>query len=171
MTDGATGKSEISVPDTLIEGQTQLMPGGVQVSLFLSGNSHSPGDVLMWLPEQEVLVSGDVVYSDRMPSTFESDLSRWIGMLGEIIAMQPKVVIPGHGNVTDLDGVLRLRDLLQAFWAAVEHAYDAGKADYEMVPDVTAALAEYAAYYPGLTEKVKRDISSVYLQVEAASFR
>lgn len=171
MTEGATGRSVVSVPDTLIKGQTKLVLGGMQISLFLSGNSHSPGDVLMWLPEQKVLVSGDVVYSDRMPSTLDSDLIRWISLLDEIEAMQPKVVVPGHGNVTDREGVMRLRDLLQAFWTAVEQGYDEGKADYEMVPDVTRALSAYALYYPGLTEKVKRDISSVYLQVETASFR
>lgn len=171
MTEGATGRSEIAVPDTLVSGQTELMLGGVQISLFLSGNSHSPGDVLMWLPGQKVLVSGDVVYSDRMPSTLESDLTRWISLLDEIVAMQPKVVIPGHGSVTDLEGVMRLRDLLQAYWTAVEQGYDAGKTDYEMVPDVITALSAYASYYPGLAEKIQRDISGVYLQVEAASLR
>ena len=62
-------------------------------------------------------------------------------------------------------------DLLQALRTAVERGYDAGKADYEMVTDVTTAVTEYASYYPGLAEKVKRDIPSVYLQVESAGFR
>jgi len=126
--------------------------------------------LLMWLPESRVLVPGDVVYSDRMPSTGESNLRQWIKCLGDIIAMDPAAVIPGHGKVTDLEGVKRLRSLLQAFWAAVAEGYEAGKLDYQMAADVTVALGAYSADFPGLAEKVKRDIQGVYLQVEEASF-
>lgn len=170
MTEGATGRSPITPPDTMVGGKTDLVLGGVKVSLLLSGDSHSPGDVLMWLPENRVLVAGDVVYSDRMPSTGDSNLAQWIKTLDEIVAMNPGVVVPGHGKVTDPAGVKRLRDLLQAFWSAVERGFKAGKLDYQMAPEVTAALSPYGAWYPGLAEKVKRDIQSVYLQVEDASF-
>ena len=117
-----------------------------------------------------MLVSGDVIYSDRMPSTMDSKLSEWIALLGELEAMRPAVVIPGHGAVTDLGGVTRLRQLLESLWAAVETGYEEGLADYEMSDDVIAALVEYEPLYPGLAEKVKRDISAVYLQVEEANF-
>ena len=56
------------------------------------------------------------------------------------------------------------------FWDAVEVGYEADKSAYEMVPDVNNALSAFKNHYPGLSEKVKRDISRVYLQVEAASF-
>jgi len=170
MTRGATGQSVIVVPDSLVKERTEIVLGGKRVLLFPSGSSHSPGDILMWLPEENVLVAGDVVYSDRMPSTFDSNLSQWINLLDEIKTMQPKAVIPGHGDVTDLQGVIRLRNLLQAFRKAVEQGYNEGKADYEMLPDVTKALSAYKPHYSGLAEKVKRDISQVYLQIEAASF-
>jgi len=170
MTGGATGLSEVLPPQRLIKERTKIKLGDKEIVLFPSGDSHSPGDILMWLENDKVLISGDVIYSDRMPSTLDSNLTHWIKLLGELEAMQPKVVIPGHGKVTDVEGVIRLKNLLQAFWVAVEEGYDAGKSGYEMVPDVTAALSEFKESYPGLSEKVKRDISKVYLQVEAASF-
>lgn len=70
-----------------------------------------------------------------------------------------------------LAGVERLRSLLQAFWSVVERGFKAGKLDYQMAPELTAALSAYDAHYPGLAEKVKRDIQRVYLQVEEASFK
>ena len=124
----------------------------------------------MWLADEKVIVTGDVIYSDRMPSTFDSNLPHWIKLLGELEAMQPKVVIPGHGVVTDIEGVTRLKNLLQTFWSAVEAAYEDDKSAYEMAPEVIAALSEFKSHYPGLEKKVQRDISKVYLQVEAASF-
>ena len=58
----------------------------------------------------------------------------------------------------------------QAFWGAVEAGYATGLADYEMTDAVIAALSAFESDYPGLAEKVRRDISSVYLQVEEANF-
>ena len=170
LTKGATGESEILPPQNFIKERTKIKLGDREITLFLSGDSHSPGDILMWLEDAKVLVSGDVIYSDRMPSTFDSKLPQWIKLLGELEALQPDVVIPGHGVVTDVKGVTRLKNLLQTFWTAVEEGYEADKSAYEMVPDVTYALSEFKEHYPGLSEKVERDISKVYLQVEAASF-
>lgn len=170
MTDGATGDSQVLAPNTLVNERTELELGGLQVVLFPSGDSHSPGDLILWLPEKRVLISGDVVYSDRMPSTNNASVRQWISMLQELEQLQPVSVIPGHGKVTDSAGINRLRGLLEDLWAAVEAGYQAGKTDYEMLPQVTAALAGYRADYPGLDEKLKRDISHVYLQVESASF-
>lgn len=170
MTGGATGESEPLPPDTLIDERTEFVFGDRQVVMFPSGNSHSPGDLIVWLPDARVLISGDVVYSDRMPSTNASDLRNWIAMLEELTALDPAVVIPGHGAVTDRSGLVRLHELLGLFWESVTAHYENGLADYEMVPAVTEALARFEPHYPGLQEKLERDISHVYLQVEAASF-
>ncbi len=170
MTEGATGKSEILPPNDLVNQRTELTLGGKKVVLFPSGNSHSPGDLILWLPEAKVLISGDVVYSDRMPSTFASNLSQWIILLDDLQKLQPEIVIPGHGDVTDSAGLVRLQQLLQAFWREVEKEYQLGKTDYEMTPAVTQALSSFRADFPGLEDKIRRDISHVYLQVEAASF-
>ncbi|MGB0721239.1 MAG: MBL fold metallo-hydrolase [Gammaproteobacteria bacterium] len=170
MTGGITGSGEIVPPDTALDERTELTLGGKRLVLFPSGDSHSPGDVVLWLPDDRVLISGDVVYSDRMPSTNNSNLARWIELLDELRALDPKVVIPGHGSITDVAGLERLRSLLQAFWDAVANGVDEGMAAYELVDTVGVALAPYEADFPGLREKLKRDISHVYLQVEAAAF-
>jgi glyoxylase-like metal-dependent hydrolase (beta-lactamase superfamily II) len=170
MTKGATGNSQILLPNTPIDQRTELILGGVKMVIVPSGNSHSPGDLMLWLPESRVLISGDVVYSDRMPSTYASNLRQWISQLTQLERMQPKVVIPGHGKVTDVSGIVRLRELFETLWRAVEQGYQAGKSDYEMLPQVSRALAGFREHYPGLDDKLKRDISHVYLQVEAAAF-
>ena len=170
MTLGATGESEIVPPNTYINESTTLNLGGTSMELFPSANSHSPGDLILWLPDQRILISGDVVYSDRMPSTNAGTLRNWIELLDQLQARQPQVVIPGHGAVTDSAGLKRLQSLLQALWQAVEEGYEAGLSDYEMLPRVTEALSSFASDFPGLEDKLKRDISHVFLQVEAASF-
>lgn len=170
LTNGVTGESEILPPQIFISERTKIKLGDREITLFLSGDSHSPGGILMWLADDKVLITGDVIYSDRMPSTFDSNLPQWIKLLGELEAMQPNIVVPGHGVVTNVEGVTRLKNLLQIFWSAVETAYETDKSAYEMAPEVISTMSEFKDNYPGLSEKVQRDISKVYLQVEAASF-
>ena len=170
MTGGVTGDSVILAPDRSVDRETELSLGGETVVFMLSGGSHSPGDLMLWLPRVKVLVSGDVVYSDRMPSTNAGDLRQWIGMLDRLQQLQPRVVIPGHGAVTDISGLDRLHSLLSQLWAAVEEGVDEGLSDFEMLPRVSESLAPFRSHYPGLDEKLRRDLSHVFLQVEAAAF-
>jgi cyclase len=170
MTGGITGDSEILAPDRTIEQETEISFGGVPVRMMLSGGSHSPGDLMLWLPRERVLIAGDVVYSDRMPSTNAGDLAQWIDTLTELQRLEPRVVVAGHGAVSDVSGLERLHALLSELWLAVEAGVDEGLSDFEMLPQVSEALAEFRPFYPGLDEKLRRDLSHVYLQVEAAAF-
>jgi cyclase len=170
MTGGITGDSQILAPNTIVEQAMQTSLGGEQIHFMLAGGSHSPGDLMLWLPRQRVLIAGDVVYSDRMPSTNAGDLRQWIETLESLQRLQPRVVVAGHGEVTDIAGIERLHALLGELWAAVEAGVDEGLSDFEMLPQVSEALASYKPFYPGLDDKLKRDLSHVYLQVEAAAF-
>ena len=170
MTGGATGDSTVMPPDHPVDARTELRLGGSRFVLFPSNDSHSPGDLVLWLPEQRILIPGDVVYSDRMPSTNHARLDNWIAMLDEFLALEPVAVIPGHGGLTDGTGVERLRDLLQTLRTAVLRGIEEGLSDYEMLRHVNAALAPFKRHYPGLEGKLRRDISHVYLQLEAAVF-
>ncbi|UCE89085.1 MAG: MBL fold metallo-hydrolase [Pseudomonadota bacterium] len=170
MTDGATGHSDVIVPNFEIDERTEAVIGGLRVVFIPSGNSHSPGDILVWLPQRKVLLAGDVVYSDRMPSTFDSDVRQWIRFLGDLEAIKPVVVVPGHGAVTDAAALRRQREFLSTLWAVVKQGYEDGKTDFEIVPLAREALRQYKAGYPGFDDKLGRDVSHVYLQVEAALF-
>jgi len=170
MTGGITGESKILAPTERVDDRTETRFGNIKAVLIPSDDSHSPGDLLLWLPQQRVLFGGDVVYSDRMPSTNNSRIDQWIRKLDQLAALEPNTVVAGHGVVTDIEGLTRLRDLLKAFREAVAAGIDEGKSDYEMLPDVLNALVQFEPHYPGLEDKVRRDISHVYLQVEQAMF-
>jgi glyoxylase-like metal-dependent hydrolase (beta-lactamase superfamily II) len=76
--------------------------GGRAVELRYFGDAHFPGDAVVWLPEEEVLFSGDMVYVDRMLGVHPwSDVASWQKAFHEAMeTLEPKTIVPGHGGVS-----------------------------------------------------------------------
>lgn len=72
--------------------------------------------------------------------------------------------------VTDVSGIDRLHALLRELWLAAEAGSDEDLSDFEMLSQVSEALAQLRPFYPGLDDQLRRDLSHVYLQVEGAVF-
>jgi cyclase len=170
MTGGATGDSRTLFPNRMVDEVTELNLGGTRVVLLPSGGSHSPGDVVVWLPEARVLIPGDVVYTDRAPSMWDGRVSRWIEFLDTLIDLEPEAVIPGHGRIEGAETLARPKRYLTTLWAAVEEGVRQGLPDFETVPIVRERMAEIAADYPGFEDKVGRSVAHMYPEVEASAF-
>ena len=93
-----------TLPTRFVEGPDERLElGGVVLELKHRGGAHTPGDTLVWLPQRGVLFTGDVVYVDRMLGVIPvSNTKRWLDSFAVIEALQPRVLVPGHGRVTDL---------------------------------------------------------------------
>ncbi|MBA4262551.1 MAG: MBL fold metallo-hydrolase [Comamonadaceae bacterium] len=77
--------------------------GGMAMEVKHRGGAHTPGDLLVWLPQQRVVFSGDIVYTDRMLSVLPvSHTGRWLQSFAALQALQPARIVPGHGQVCDL---------------------------------------------------------------------
>jgi glyoxylase-like metal-dependent hydrolase (beta-lactamase superfamily II) len=77
--------------------------GGTRFELRHVGPAHTPGDSLVWLPAQRIVFSGDVVYTERMLGVLPvSKSANWIKAFGTMAALEPRVLVPGHGRPTTL---------------------------------------------------------------------
>jgi glyoxylase-like metal-dependent hydrolase (beta-lactamase superfamily II) len=112
----------------LTEPDTRMELGGTVIELKHRGGGHTPGDLLVWLPQTSVLFSGDVVYVDRILGLHPvSRTKAWLESFAVIDALQPAIIVPGHGRVTDLATAQRdTRDLLRALRAHAAKAVEAG---------------------------------------------
>jgi len=67
------------------------------------GDTHFPGDAVVWLPAQEIVFTGDMVYVDRMLGILPySNTISWQLAFQKMTQLKPKWVVPGHGNVYPL---------------------------------------------------------------------
>ena len=65
--------------------------------------AHSPGDAYVWLPQQKVVFSGDIIYMERLLSLMAFSSSKdWMQAFKAVEALQPEYVVPGHGKPTTL---------------------------------------------------------------------
>lgn len=89
--------------------------GGIRIEARYLGPAHSPGDIVIWLPQQSLVISGDMAFHERMLPIFEHTMTAdWIETWDT--AFEPlgaTYVIPGHGHPTNMDQVRRYtRDYL-----------------------------------------------------------
>jgi glyoxylase-like metal-dependent hydrolase (beta-lactamase superfamily II) len=91
-----------TLPTRLLEGtDARLDLGGVVFDFKHRGGAHTPGDTMVWLPQKNVLFTGDVVYVDRMLGVLPvSHTQRWLDTFAVIELLNPQVLVPGHGSVT-----------------------------------------------------------------------
>jgi glyoxylase-like metal-dependent hydrolase (beta-lactamase superfamily II)/rhodanese-related sulfurtransferase len=95
--------TKITYPDLTFEEKMNLPMGDTQIELMYLGASHSPDDIQLWLPQQKILISGDTTFNERMlPIFLDTNAAAWIETWDKIEALEPEIVIPGHGAPTDL---------------------------------------------------------------------
>lgn len=95
-------KNTRMVPPTMaFEREMLLDLGNLEVKLIHSGMaSHSPGSIVVWIPEQSVLFAGDILFTDFHPYLAEGDLAGWAKTIDLIRDMNVKYIIPGHGPLS-----------------------------------------------------------------------
>ena len=86
--------------DFFVEGDTDFEMGGVKFALRHVGPAHSSEDMALMVKNDGVLFAGDLVFLGRVPFVGDADSAGWIAAMDKLIALKPKVLVPGHGGVS-----------------------------------------------------------------------
>ena len=121
----------LTPPDQAYDGdRASLDLGGRRVEFRTWGVAHSPGDQIVHLPEERIVVVGDLVEERMFPivplfppmiTADEIGVPRWETALADILALRPRLIVPGHGGLAGtevVDGVVgyfrRVRELARS---------------------------------------------------------
>jgi glyoxylase-like metal-dependent hydrolase (beta-lactamase superfamily II) len=149
----------LTTPDARLE------LGGTVFEFRHRGGGHTPGDLVVWLPQSQVAFAGDIVYVDRLLAVLPVSSTRaWLEAFAALESLAPRRIVPGHGQVTDLATARRqTRDYLQALRAhlrrAVEQVADISDAVKSFDLGPFRHLANAAELHPG-------NASRTYLEIE-----
>jgi glyoxylase-like metal-dependent hydrolase (beta-lactamase superfamily II) len=107
----APGFRAVTATDT-VQRRMTLGQGKNRIDILWFGNGNTRGDLIVHLPSRGVVATGDVIDAP-VPFAFNSYPASWINVLDSVLALQPRVIVPGHGPVMhDLDYVRSVRDWL-----------------------------------------------------------
>jgi len=89
--------------DIVFDREAKLDLGGVTARLFWWGAAHTKGDELIFVPEDSVLIPGDIVQSKLVPNMPNEDASvkGWLALLDQLEPLKPRYVVPDHGDLGD----------------------------------------------------------------------
>ena len=135
-------------PDIVFDRDYRLDLGGVHARLLWRGPAtmHTRGDTMIFIEEDRVLFTGDVVMSQRfLAAQNTSSLAAWLATLDELAALMPRTVVPSHGRIGDAALIARDRAFLQAVRARVGELKRAGTSSDDVV---AAVVGEIAPSYP-----------------------
>ncbi|MCU0268855.1 MAG: MBL fold metallo-hydrolase [Acidimicrobiales bacterium] len=134
----------LTPPTTLFDGDAVLDLDGTPVELLYVGPAHTAGDMAVWLPDEGVLFTGDVLFHRCTPIGWEGTFAGWIAALERLAALEPQVVVPGHGPLADVSGLLGLRDYLAYVRGEARQHHEAGRTVLEAAERIE--LGPYAGW-------------------------
>lgn len=135
---------ELTPPTTLIDNDATLDLDGTTVELLYVGPAHTAGDVVVFLPDEGVLFTGDVLFNECTPIGWEGTFANWIAALARLEALSPAVVVPGHGPITDTGGLRGLREYLEYVHREARVQFDRGRTTLEAAQSIE--LGPYAGW-------------------------
>ncbi|GES19506.1 hypothetical protein Aple_024020 [Acrocarpospora pleiomorpha] len=131
-------------PDTTFDEVRTVDVGGRPVELRRLGPAHTHGDAVAFVPDRGVLFTGDLLFNGGTPIMWADSISSWITACDRMIELGPEVVVPGHGAVTDVDGIVTMRDYLAVVRDGVDASLAAGRSWREAVEHLD--LGPYACW-------------------------
>jgi glyoxylase-like metal-dependent hydrolase (beta-lactamase superfamily II) len=103
--------------------------GDKRIEVMWLGTSHSTGDVVVWLPDERLVIAGDMAFHERLLPIFEeADTLAWLESWERFEALEALYVIPGHGHPTNMAQVRRYtKDYLVFIRGEVQKLLDDGE--------------------------------------------
>ncbi len=159
----------LTYPDELVDDKREMKLGNTVVQLLHFGQAHTPGDIVVRLPQQRVVFAGDIVYTERMLVVLPiSHSGSWVQAFDKLAQLDPKTIIPGHGHPTNLERARKeTRDYLFYLREAVGKSLDRGDTLQDAVDKIDQSGFKHLTNFDQLA---RRNANQVYLEMEKEAF-
>jgi len=146
------------VPTRTFDEQLELQVGDRTVSLIEVGPAHTAGDAVVHLVDEGIVFTGDILFHGGHPIVWSGPVAHWIAACDRILALEPTVVIPGHGPVASPSALVDLKDYFELLTVEARIRFDAGLTPLEAARDID--LGPYAGWNEA--ERVVANVHALY---------
>jgi 2-keto-4-pentenoate hydratase/2-oxohepta-3-ene-1,7-dioic acid hydratase in catechol pathway/glyoxylase-like metal-dependent hydrolase (beta-lactamase superfamily II) len=151
--------------DQTFDDALAIAVGGREVRLLNLGPAHTAADSVAHIPDAGVLFTGDLLFIGCTPIVWAGPIANWIAACDTMIALDAPIVVPGHGPVTDPDGIRTVRGYLAHVSEQAEAAFGKGLSFAEAADAID--LGEYAAWLDA--ERVVVNVYQRYRELDPAT--
>jgi cyclase len=148
----------LTLPNETFQGRATRRVGEKRVELIEVGPAHTRGDVLVHVPDDRTVFTGDILFIGGHPIVWEGPVANWVRACDVLLAMGAEHIVPGHGPITDSQGVRDVRDYFVWLEEEARRRFDAGLCSREAARDID--LGGYADW--GDAERIAVNVATLY---------
>ena len=151
-------------PTRTFSGELTLQVGDKAVELIEVGPAHTRGDVLVHVPADRVVYTGDILFVEGTPIVWAGPFSNWIAACDRLAAMDVDAIVPGHGPITDRRGAEAVKAYLAYVYDEARQRFEGGMSASEAARDIDlGAFADWSD-----SERIAVNVDAVYRELGAA---
>jgi glyoxylase-like metal-dependent hydrolase (beta-lactamase superfamily II) len=153
---------DVAPPNRTFDGELQVQVGDRAVELLEVGPAHTAGDVIAWAPDARAVFGGDILFIGGTPIVWAGPVSNWVAALERILALDPAVIVPGHGPLADRPDVEALADYFRLIDREAGARADAGMDVVDATREIDRLIDDspYAAWTD--RERICINVDAVY---------
>ena len=125
-----------TLPTKTFSGEQTIHVGSKEIRFIEVGPAHTKGGVVVYVPEDKTVFAGDILFMDGHPIVWDGPVQNWIDACDLMMSREVDTVVPGHGPITDKQGIQGLKDYLLFVRAESRKRFDAGMAYGEAGRDI-----------------------------------
>jgi len=164
------GDTRIVEPDRYLQGEERFTLGGVDIRVVDVGSAHSEGDLILYVENDGVLFSGDIIFEGRIPFLGTSSSADWLAVLSEMEQADVRAIVPGHGK--SAKNPQQIVSLTKNYLSFVRDSMKQAVDDW--VPfDQAYEEVDWGDFieYPAFLEANRRNAYGIYLSLEQESMQ
>jgi glyoxylase-like metal-dependent hydrolase (beta-lactamase superfamily II) len=152
----------LTPPTKTFEDELTLKVGDKEVRLIEVGPAHTLGDTLVHIPSDRVVFTADILFIGGHPIIWAGPTSNWLKACDRILKMDVDTIVPGHGPITDKNGVAEVKGYLEYIYQEAEKRYEIGMSAKEAAKDID--LDRYATWTDG--ERIAVNMASIFRELK-----
>jgi cyclase len=153
---------ELRPPTATFEGELELRVGDRAVRFVEVGPAHTDGDAIVHVPDAGVVFTGDILFVEGTPIVWAGPFENWLRACDRILALEARVLVPGHGPVTDAKGVHEVKRYLAYVRDEAKARFDAGMDAERAADDID--LSDFAGW--GDPERIAVNVATAYRELD-----
>lgn len=163
------GEVEPTPPNTTLTEKMTLFRGGREIQLLHLGRGHTGGDVVVYLPAEKVVFTGDLLYASA-PYLGDGYTNEFPQTLERLKALDVEIYVPGHGPlVKDKAQITYNQEYLRKYWSQVKASHDRGRSVAEAVAALdTSGYEQFAAFQLSIPAVQELEVRRMYELLEGA---